>query len=444
MLTGLVACEAGPRPSASGQVSAPMLPPLAEPAAPRRGRGRRWLRLVFGVGLLAFAGWVLTPLIFDIRSTHAVINAPVITVRSPIDGTVTFLDRSTLGAAMKTQYPLLEVDNPLADDGRLDGLRDEQAVLAARVAGEHQQLAALEELSGQLATSASKYQAARLRDLEQECAEAKAAAAAARALEKQRQCDKTLVGHAYVRSSASTQEAVTAELAAEAAGHSAAQAQRHVERLQSEIEALRSGVHVSSGDGRNDVPYSTQRLHELALRREELRAALRQDEAKLARLERHLHAEEERQGRQAHFTTAPLSEGILWRRHVTTGGAVKAGSSLVDLVDPQELLVDAVIEEKHLESIHPGAEARVRLDDSGVELPAVVRQIAGRSLPWPDHLLAVAAVPAEKQEVHIILALGPLPQAGSDPGAIPVGRPVEVIFRSSHETLRRLLGGLLP
>ncbi len=444
MTMSLAVCEAGPRASANGQSPPAVLPPLAAPAQPRSSRLRRWLRLPLGLGLLAFAGWVLTPLVFDIRSTHAVINAPVVTVRSPIDGTVTFLDRSALGAAMKTQYPLLEVDNALADDGRLDSLRDEQAVLAARVAGQRQQLASLDELSEQLATSARKYQAARLRDLEQECAEAKAAAAAAHSLEKQRQCEKTLVGQAYARSSASTQEAVTAQLAAEAAGHSATQADRHVQRLQSEIEALRSGIHVGSGDGRNDVPYSTQRFHELILRREELRGSLRQDEAKLARLERHLRAEEERQGRQAHFTTAPLSDAILWRRHVTTGGAVKAGSPLLDLVDPSELLVDAIIQEKHLDSIRPGDEARVRLDDSGTELTAVVRQIAGRSLPWPDHLLAVAAVPAEKQEVHIILSLGQLPQSGDDPGPTLVGRPVEVTFRSSHDTLRRFVGGVLP
>ena len=62
----------------------PCLPPLAPPAPPRPSLRKRLLRPAAGVGLLVLAAWSLLPLIFELRSTQAVVNAPVISLRSPI------------------------------------------------------------------------------------------------------------------------------------------------------------------------------------------------------------------------------------------------------------------------------------------------------------------------------------------------------------------------
>ena len=87
------------------------------------------MRLTVGVGLLALAAWALTPLIFELHSTHARVNAPVFTLRSPIDGTVRFHCPATSGATAAADGPLFEVKNSLADEDRVDSLRDEEAFL---------------------------------------------------------------------------------------------------------------------------------------------------------------------------------------------------------------------------------------------------------------------------------------------------------------------------
>ena len=115
--------------------TAPALPPLAPPAAPRRGKAARMARLAVGVGLLALAAWALAPLIFELRSTSARVNAPILTLRSPIDGTVKFDCPITSGATAAAGAPLFEIKNSLADEDRVDSLKDEEAYLQSRISG---------------------------------------------------------------------------------------------------------------------------------------------------------------------------------------------------------------------------------------------------------------------------------------------------------------------
>ena len=104
------------------------LPPLASPAPPR-SYVKRLIRPALGIGLLGLAAWSLVPLLFNVCSTQAVVNAPVVTLRSPIDGTVTFLCRTASGAKASANTALFKVRNALADDDRLDALKDEKVLL---------------------------------------------------------------------------------------------------------------------------------------------------------------------------------------------------------------------------------------------------------------------------------------------------------------------------
>ena len=176
--------------SDDGQTLNRSLPLLTPSSTSRRITSKRLIRLVLGVGLLGLAVWALIPLLFDVRSTKAVLNAPVVTLRSPIDGTVTFLCQTACGANAPANTPLFDVKNPLADDDRLDALKDEQALLEARVEGLRQQLKGLTDLRESLAASARKYQDARLRTLELERDGAQSLLKNAQVVEKQRNYEK--------------------------------------------------------------------------------------------------------------------------------------------------------------------------------------------------------------------------------------------------------------
>ena len=112
------------------------------------------------------------------------VNAPLITLRSPIDGTLKFLGPTACGAKTGANEPLLAVENNLAGEDALDNLKDERALLEARTASFRRELRALSVLREDLSASARKYQEARLRTLELDCKGAKAGLESARAAEK--------------------------------------------------------------------------------------------------------------------------------------------------------------------------------------------------------------------------------------------------------------------
>jgi multidrug resistance efflux pump len=408
------------------------LPPLASPLPPRRRDFKRLIRPAMGIGLLGLALWALLPLLIDVRSTQAVVNAPVVTLRSPIDGTVTFLCQTASGAKVSANTALFRVANSLADDDRLDVLKDEQAHLAARIDGLRRQQASLVALREKLTATVRKYEEARLRTLEVERAEARARVDAAEAVRKQRNSEEDQIDRLQSSHSVSTQDTVAVHFAADAAQHTVVQAQKNMENIDTQIRALRDGVHIGPGDGRNDLPYSAQRLHELSFRIEEVGAALGQDEAKLAQLRRHLLAEEKRTAGRSKFTTTAPADWIVWRRHVTSGAPIKADSPLVDMIDPAEIFIDAVINERNLTRIRPGDKARVRIAGSDKERTAVVRQVIGRTLPWPDRLLAVESTPHDRQEVHVILSFCEPLLNGEKDASAPIGLPADVTFVSAR------------
>jgi multidrug resistance efflux pump len=422
-------------PAAGSQSPSQTLPPLPSPAPKRRSIASRLVRPALGIGLLGLAAWSLVPLLLTVQSRQAVVNVPVVTLRSPIDGVVTFLCGTASGVRARANAPILEVRNVLADDDRLDALKDEKALLEARIKGHQQQLADLSSLRESLADSARRYQEARLRTLELECEGARALVKSAQAVQQQRLSEEEMLKRLQDSHSVSGQDTAASRFASEAARHSVAQAEKSVANIEEQIRALRGGIHVGPGDGRNDLPYSAQRLHEIGFRMEETRATLRQDEAKLAQLVRHIRGEEERLALRSQFTAKAPVDGVVWRRYVVSGSTVKADSPLLDLIDPGEIFIDAVISEQDLSRVRPGDTAEVQITGCEKKWQATVRQLVGRSLPWPNQLLAADAVPASRQEVHAILRFREPPSGDH----LPVGLPAAVTFSSTPNLFQRPL-----
>ena len=62
-----------------------------------------------------------------------------------------------------------------------------------------------------------------------------------------------------------------------------------------------------------------------------------------------------------------------------------------------------MISESDLKHVHAGDGAEVRIVGSDKRWKAEVSQVVGRTLPWPDRLLAAEAVPTADREVHALL-----------------------------------------
>jgi multidrug resistance efflux pump len=414
---------------------------LKPPASPRRFTIGRLLRRLTGLGFLGFSTWLLVPLFWNVTSTQAVINAPVMMLHSPIEGIVTFPCRAS--GVCAAGEPLLDVDNTLLDDSALQKLRAEATALSKRAAALQVQGDVLKGLERQLAADARHYQEASVRRVSRDLEQAQAALAVAEEQNKQKTYEKDQADRLVNSRSISHLESVTARHAAESARHSVAQARLGAARLQDQLDDLRRGVYVSEGDGRADVPYSQQRLHEVLLKRAEIEVQLRDVTARADEANSQAAAEEARLRRRGHFALAAPTDGLVWRRHVTTGSAVLPDTGLLQFIDRNEVIVDAVIPERYLTDLHPGDKVRIRLVGSRADLPGQVKQVMGRTPAWDDKLLAAEPPLAGRHEIHVAIAFekGPPSIDLLDNG---IGRPVEVVFGDRLGYIRRIWEELLP
>jgi multidrug resistance efflux pump len=419
----------------------PLPPP--PPAPPRRRTWGRPLRRVLGLGGLVLAAWVVVPSFWSITSTQAVVNAPVVGVHAPIEGTVTPAAMD-VGQAVKAGQPLLRIDNDLIDQGPLEKLRTEEAGLSERIAALRKHHAALAKLKAEFAKSAGDYQTASLLRIERELAAARQASASADALSSAKAYEKNQVARLLRSKSISDLEWTTALHTAEAAAHKAKEAKEVAARLEAELAAARKGVYVGTGDGRADVPYSRQRLHEVLMKQIDLEASIQELTLRHTEVGRQLRSEERRVRRHASHTVRAPADGLVWRRHVNTGTRVAGNAPLLlHLINPNELFIDALVHEKYAGYIRPGDKVRIKFIGSDDEAAGVVKHVLGRTLAWEERLLAAEVPPAGQREVHVIVLFEAMP-CGTDLEEYRVGRPVEVVFGNQADFLRWFFTRLQP
>jgi multidrug resistance efflux pump len=396
-----------------------------------------------GLGFLALASVVLVPSFWSITSNRAVVNAPVVGVHAPIEGIVT-PKAMAVGQAVRAGQILLRIDNGLLDQGPLEKLRTEEVVLSERIAALRDYHAALGLLKADLAASVEAYQAATLLRLEQEMAAAQHAAASAEAVSKLRAYEDTLSTRLASTKSISQQDGIAARHKVEESLHSAGQGKAVVQRLEVELAAARKGVYVGAGDGRADVPYSKQRLHEVLIRQAELKSSIQELSARLGATKRELSREEQRVQQQGSQEVRAPSDGIVWRRHVNTGTRVAGPAPvLLDLVNPDEIFIDALVTERYAGFIRVGDKVRIKFIGSDEAAGGVVKQILGRSGSWDHRLLAAEVLPADKREVHVIVTFEDAGH-GTDLEQYRLGHPVEIAFGNQMGFLRYLLARTLP
>jgi hypothetical protein len=369
---------------------------------------------------LGLAAWALTPSLLTLECDQAVVNAPLVTIRSPIAGRARFVPSIDESGMLAPSRQAIEVRTQLPDTGRRDEFDAELATLRSRVEQLRVQLQTIDALAQQLRGDSKEYQEALIRRLEHLRDAAKSAAAQAEASLNQRDYERELSSRLVKSGSVSGLEYISNGYSAEAARQGVAQQKQLLASLEEELHAARAGVFIGQGDGRANLPYSSQRLHELAIRSADTRLSLRQDEARLASVKIQATAEEERSKLRDCFRTE--IEGEIWRRHFEDGSTVTAGSVLVECLIPSEIFIDAVVAESNLTRIRPGTPALVSLSGSDESYPAIVTEIPGRVLRRADSTLALEALPVGAKDAHVLLSLKPGSSAA-------VGRSVRVSFQ---------------
>lgn len=409
---------------------------------------RKKIRLLLGLGLMVAAvwlatAWLLMPGLWSITSTRAVVNARIITLHSPIEGTVA-TSPPPVGKAVSAGCPLFDVENALVDGSRLEELQTEVASLAERVTALKAQDKELERLKKQLSNDAGRYHEASVRRLERQVDEARAVAAAADSFLKQRTYRKQQLSKLFAGKSVSELEMVTGDLALEAAQSKSAQAQACLRRLNEELEAARDSSFAGLSDSRNDVPYSMQRAHEIAIYQHDLAAKTQEHTVRYNQVRKQLRIEQQRLERQSRFHVKAPIDGIVWRRPVDSGSTVTRQTDLLQLLDASDIFVDALVNERYFGAAQPGDEVVIGLIGSHEEVPGVVKEVLGQVMLGEDRSLAAEALHPGAHEIHLIVAFANGSPTADHFHLYHIGQPAKIRYANGVGLWKRLKDMVSP
>ncbi len=399
------------------------------PAARRLSPGRI-LRPIIGLGLIGLPSWFLIPSLWSVTSTQGVVNGHVIIVTlapPPVMHPV------TAGST------LVRIEAAIVDRRRLEELEADAATLTERVAALKERIRAVELLKDELQTSYRGYQDAMVRRVAHELEEARTAATAAAVSSDQRLSEERQERALFGRGFSSLREFGQAKAAATVARAGAAGTSATVARLAGQLESIKGGTFTGPGDSRNDVPYSRQRIHEMAMQRLHDESEIREQTVRIALLNRQIRDEAERVQRRSRYQLDAPVEGIIWHRSVAAGSPVGPQAELLRLVDRSTLFVDATLRARYIDDVRPGDRVVIRAVGSAVETAGRIRYILGESAL--DRSAAVDVPRSDPHEVHVIIDFSrDSAGAGTGAGALdafPVGQRVDVDFPGAFPSTLR-------
>jgi multidrug resistance efflux pump len=389
---------------------------------------RRAARIAVGLLLLALGVTLLLPRLTGYTSRDGTVNARFVVVSSPIQGVV-LQTPSRVGTRVPEGETLLEVRNDRFSIGGAQDLQGELESLWRRAEVVRDQRSALEALRTDLEARLASYHAASARNLEQTIAiqRDRMGIAEARIAETQAALTRAL----QLRSRELTTEMdLERSRAANLAARREADASRsELQRLEQHLVAARGGVFV--GEGRNDVPYSRQRLDEVLINLAELSARQRDLEAQAQRINQRLAIDDQQRRTFSEAVVSAPITGVIWRNNVVEGSNVVVGSELMRVLDCRVLFVDILLSEGDYDEFSPGTEAQVRLYGASQILRGQVESVRGSAASTEEPTLAARPPEGTGRLARVRVRLSPSDLSRDYPNFCQVGRTAQVRFRTS-------------
>ena len=374
--------------------------------------------LVIVVGLYLIIGEQLAG-----TSADAVINAQVLILRAPIDGTLR-LDVRALGARVGPNELLARVVDPRPDDTRLLDLQRAAQQLTIALSRLQDRGTVLQASRAAYQKQAETYAAGRIRQIEARIAEASSTMAAAQS--RLRDSDAVRrraseLGRAGFQSQADLSRTQSAYEVVEQDVQAASDRVRY---LSVELESARQGAFL--GDSNTDAPYSQQRIQEISLQLAETAADVKEHEERLVSLRKQIDEEKLRLGRFTEASiTAPVP-AILWEIMSGSGEYVRRAQDVVRIVDCTSTVVTASVRESVYNRLKVGDAAQFRLLGEPTIYEGSVIRLAGSGAQTIYRSLAIGPSDEHLKRFDVALAF---PALNADPArSCAVGRTGRVIF----------------
>ncbi|MGK2923184.1 MAG: HlyD family secretion protein [Methyloceanibacter sp.] len=398
-----------------------------ESAAPAKSRKAVWWRVV--KTLVAFAavialGWTPLQRFLQTTSAEATVNARLVTLRAPIDGTVTIPARvQDAGTTIDAGMPLLNIDNPRADRAQLDTLRRQISGLESERQALTRRKAQLQGLQGQLREQRDAFQKGRVEQLDARVAELTAEIAGATA--KQEETESAFTRATRLKENGWQTDAALdkAERDHKVAVNMAESLRQKLIGTRVELDAARRGLFV--GDSYNDIPRTAQRLDEVKQQVIDLDGEIDEKTLRIAQLQSELTKEEQRFTlRSAANLTAPVP-GRIWEVLTSDGEQVSQGQELIRVLDCGGVLVSAAVSEAVYNSLKIGQPATFHLRGESEERQGRVAGLHGLAAAPAN--LAIQQTALAREPYHVSVEV---PNLATGPDC-HVGRTGKVTFNTS-------------
>ena len=343
-------------------------------------------------------------------SIEAVVNAPRVDIEAPTEGRVDAIavepGRAVTGGAM-----LVTLRRGAWSRTPTGEIGARAQLLRAQVTAYETKLATLERLRDSLVGRVRRHRTSIVAELE-----AGVAAARARAEERTLNFRRVVVLRAQQGFTEADLERARAEMQVAVA---------ELAFQQTRLDAARRGT--ITAQGAMDVPYSQQRVDEIAMQVATLRTDLATARAEL----RAITAGDADVLDSTEAGTIPVRaavDGVVWSTRYGRGAHVEKGAVLATLIDCSRLYLDATISPRYADRVVPGAPVLLRFAGSSEELPGQIAYVRGGGVREDEASAAKLTLLDRDNNSHAIIRVDPT-AIGATPGNFcQVGRSAKVIF----------------
>lgn len=371
----------------------------------------RAARLLLALVIVVCLSSVAATRVLYQTSIEAVVNAPRTQIEAPTDGILGDFAVEP-GRTVKTGALLFQIRRDEFSRGTEDELGVRIQTARDRVTALEEQITGLRSIRDSLQTRVRGFRASWVLQLE-----ATSAAADARSQERAQNETRVL---ALRGANGSTQ--VDVERARSDALIAAAEAAS----AKSALDAARRGI--VTAQGAMDVPYSQQRVDELAVQITNLVAQFTLASSELREMERTTTSAVADSATDGTIPIRTNVDGVVWAAPFSKGAHVQKGTTLMTLIDCSQLYLDATINPHQQDKIEPGAQVRLRFAGSSQEFPGKVEYVRGGGLREDGQAVAQLTLDNRRNDSHAIIKVDQA-AIGATPGNFcQVGRSAKVIF----------------
>lgn len=395
---------------------------LGTPARSSSRTVGRLLKIVAGIAIVAIFGWLPIRAVWQTSSVEAVVNARIVTLRSPIDGTVSSkVGHPNASSVVKEGDVILRVVNARGDRNRLDDLRRQMSRLDNERPSLAAKLKASEALRQDLARQAAQFNAGRILQLEARIAEIQSSIEAAISRREEAVAAVERASSLIKSGSVSTVELARLTRDQSVTQQTEIGARRRLDAANVELTAAKNGTYI--GDSYNDRPSSVQREEEMRQRVGDLKADLEHADLEINWLSHEITSEQLHYISRSEADISAPVQGRIWEMMTSPGEDVRAGQALFKLLDCNGTVVTANVTEGAYNRLRLSQQASFEPNDGSPAIRGSIINLTGASGAPAN--LAINPDALNKEPYRVTVSMPGIVQAGKD---CAVGRTGRVVF----------------